>query len=145
MIKYKYHILFSCALLYLILGVNYMNASLLDVTRNNLLNYISKQIVILSMGISASIFIILIFHEIEKILNKKLCRIGMFTLEIYVCQSIFIETILSHFVCYDRIKPIITYIIIFPTIIILTLMLTVGYTKTKKVICQKLEPRHYVK
>lgn len=144
-IKYKYNILLLCALLYLILGFNYLDASFLEVTRNDLLNYLSKETVILSMGISATIFMILYFHGMEKILNKKICGIGMLTLEIYVCQSIFLETILSHFLCYDEIEPIITYTIIFPVIILLTLMVSICYVKVQRAICQRLELRHYAK
>lgn len=128
-IKYKYNIILISALLYLILGFNYLNASFLEVTRDDLLNYVRKETIIFFLGISASIFIILIFHGMEKMLNKKICRIGMLTLEIYVCQSIFLETILSHFFCCDGINQIITYSIIFPAVIVLTLMITIVFCK----------------
>lgn len=144
-IKYKYIILLLCALLYLILGFNYLDASFLQVTRDNLLHYVSKELIILLMGISASVSIILIFHRMEKILNQKICRIGMLTLEIYVCQSIFLESILSHFLCYDGINQVITYAIIFPTIIALTLMITVGYVKIQKVVCRRFSFQRYAK
>lgn len=100
-----------CVLAYFTLDENFFNV---DFTFNGIL----KQLNIIIVGVSASIFIIKICQYVETNIPSFIKKVGQQTLVIYLIQSI-LFTITKDIINFSNVSQVILYLLIFPLIVML--------------------------
>ncbi len=127
--KHIYLFFILCLFIYSFIGALNINPTFFDVQRISLVNYTVKQSVILITGISGSIVIILLMNMLGNLLNPHICILGQHTLGIYLTQSVLLENLLSHYIVINKFSDLTIYLVVFPFICVLLILLSIGIIK----------------
>ena len=112
-------------LLFVVLGIVYINPTFFEVQRDSVWGYIIKQLSVLVIGISGSMAVILMMSSLSNRIPQRICNLGKYTLGIYLIQSVLLETIISHFISSIEMNRIFVYMAIFPIICLMIISLSV--------------------
>lgn len=112
-----------CLFVYCILSSIYLDSTFFH-REVSLLPYYIKQFAILSIGLSGSIYIVLLSTFFADKISDKIIIIGTKTLEIYLLQALILEICLMHFVKLDSLNFFIVHCCIFPLICICIIVLS---------------------
>lgn len=135
-VKYSEKLLFLFTVVYVVLGIHFINPSFFDVYKSDVLGYIIKQFAIIFIGISGSMILILLMNKLCNTFSFNFLKLGKYTLGIYLIQSVLLEVILSHYFLLDNLKDSYLCIILFPIIgiaIIAISVYVIRFIETKRI------------
>lgn len=124
--KYNALFFFCFFIIYFIICITSINPSFFDVQRTSMIGFISKQSVIWLAGISGSMIFIILMNVFSNWISLRVCKLGQYTLGIYFVQTVFLETVLSHYITISSNDNYIIYLVIFPLVCVLLIFLSVG-------------------